>query len=135
MKILYQKRLKKEKRTRRRVQEQLEAEVKKRAQYEEALRSNSAETLRLLNESLAQELERERNARAEAEHKMQDFDSPLTNGPVSRGTGTCRIAHFNPPLKKRVISEQLLREFVSSVCCAFLEFPPEPFLIILPHLS
>ncbi|XP_035211083.1 dachshund homolog 2-like isoform X7 [Stegodyphus dumicola] len=70
--ILYQKRLKKEKRTRRRVQEQLEAEVKKRAQYEEALRSNSAETLRLLNESLAQELERERNARAEAEHKMQD---------------------------------------------------------------
>ncbi|GFW27759.1 dachshund homolog 1 [Trichonephila clavipes] len=72
MKILYQKRLKKEKRTRRRVQEQLEAEVKKRAQYEEALRSNSAETLRLLNESLAQELERERNARAEAEHKMQD---------------------------------------------------------------
>ncbi|XP_042896446.1 dachshund homolog 1-like isoform X2 [Parasteatoda tepidariorum] len=70
LKILYQKRLKKEKRTRRRVQEQLEAEVKKRAQYEEALRSNSAETLRLLNESLAQELER--NARAEAEHKMQD---------------------------------------------------------------
>ncbi|XP_055934582.1 dachshund homolog 2-like isoform X3 [Argiope bruennichi] len=70
--ILYQKRLKKEKRTRRRVQEQLEAEVKKRAQYEEALRSNSAEALRLLNESLAQELERERNARAEAEHKMQD---------------------------------------------------------------
>lgn len=47
--VLYQKRLKKEKRTRRRVQEQLEAEVKKRAQYEEALRSNSAETLRLLN--------------------------------------------------------------------------------------
>lgn len=70
--ILYQKRLKKEKRTRRRVQEQLESEMKKRAQYEEALRNSSAETLRLLNESLAQELERERNARAEAEHKMQD---------------------------------------------------------------
>lgn len=47
--VIYQKRLKKEKRTRRRVQEQLEAEVKKRAQYEEALRNNSAETLRLLN--------------------------------------------------------------------------------------
>lgn len=70
--ILFQKRLKKEKRSRRRVQDQLESEMKKRSQYEDALRTSSAETLRLLNESLAQELERERASRPENEHKMQD---------------------------------------------------------------
>ncbi|GIY34371.1 hypothetical protein CEXT_107421 [Caerostris extrusa] len=66
--VLYQKRLKKEKRSRRRFQEQLEAEVKKRAQYEEALRTTSADTIRLLNDTLSQELERERNSIAESEN-------------------------------------------------------------------
>ncbi|XP_023215703.1 dachshund homolog 1-like [Centruroides sculpturatus] len=73
IRILYQKRLKKEKKSRRRIQEQLESEMKKRVQYEEALRNSSAETIRLLNDSLAQELERaERNVRNDAEHKVQD---------------------------------------------------------------
>ncbi|KAG1714500.1 hypothetical protein GQR58_001328 [Nymphon striatum] len=49
MTILYQKRIKKEKRTKRRLQEELEIEKKRRAQYEEALRSTSADTLRLMN--------------------------------------------------------------------------------------
>ncbi|XP_035211104.1 keratin, type I cytoskeletal 13-like [Stegodyphus dumicola] len=70
--ILYQKRLKKEKRSRRRFQEQLEAEVKKRAQYEEALRTTSADTIRLLNDTLTQELERERNSIAESENNPHD---------------------------------------------------------------
>ncbi|GFV29333.1 dachshund homolog 1 [Trichonephila clavipes] len=70
--ILYQKRLKKEKRSRRRFQEQLEAEVKKRAQYEEALRTTSADTIRLLNDTLSQELERERNSIAESENNGHD---------------------------------------------------------------
>lgn len=52
MLVLYQKRMKKEKRSRRRFQEQLEQEVKKRAQYEEALRTTSADTIRLLNGKL-----------------------------------------------------------------------------------
>ncbi|NP_001310758.1 dachshund homolog 1-like [Parasteatoda tepidariorum] len=70
--ILYQKRLKKEKRSRRRFQEQLESEVKKRAQYEEALRTTSADTIRLLNDTLTQELERERNSLAESENNAHD---------------------------------------------------------------
>ncbi|KAG8191216.1 hypothetical protein JTE90_021951 [Oedothorax gibbosus] len=70
--ILYQKRLKKEKRSRRRFQEQLESEVKKRAQYEEALRTTSADTIRLLNDTLSQELERERNSIAESENNAHD---------------------------------------------------------------
>ncbi|GIY89933.1 uncharacterized protein CDAR_554071 [Caerostris darwini] len=77
--ILYQKRLKKEKRSRRRFQEQLEAEVKKRAQYEEALRTTSADTIRLLNDTLSQELERERNSIAESENNGHEIHAVPKN--------------------------------------------------------
>lgn len=63
IRVLYQKRLRKEKKARRRLQDQLEMEMKRRTQYEEALKSTSADTLRMLNETLAQELEMERKSR------------------------------------------------------------------------
>ena len=47
--VLYQKRLKKERRARRKMADQLDLEVKRRGQYEEALKSTSAETLRMIN--------------------------------------------------------------------------------------
>lgn len=48
--VLMQKRLRKERRARRRLQEQLELEMKKRAQLEEALKASGAtEALRILN--------------------------------------------------------------------------------------
>ncbi|XP_076351857.1 dachshund homolog 1-like isoform X2 [Tachypleus tridentatus] len=75
--IIYQKRLRREKRSRRRFQEQLEVEMKKRSHYEDALRNTSAETLRLLNESLAEELEKERHNRNESERKNQDCQMSL----------------------------------------------------------
>ena len=53
LKRSFLKRLKKEKRYRRRVQEQLEQETKRREQMEEALRVTSAETLKRITESLA----------------------------------------------------------------------------------
>uniref|UniRef100_T1JHH8 Uncharacterized protein n=1 Tax=Strigamia maritima TaxID=126957 RepID=T1JHH8_STRMM len=69
--LLYQKRLKKERKGRRRLQEQLEQEMKRRLQYEEALKSTSSDTLRILNDSLSQELEMDRNGRSESERKLQ----------------------------------------------------------------
>ncbi|XP_076320985.1 dachshund homolog 1-like isoform X4 [Tachypleus tridentatus] len=69
--IIYQKRLRREKRSRRKVQVQLEVEARKRTHYEDALRSSSAETLRLLNESIAEELEKERYNRTESDRKNQ----------------------------------------------------------------
>lgn len=52
---LYVKRFKKEKRYRRKLQEQLEQETRRRVQMEEALRVTSAETLKRITESLAQQ--------------------------------------------------------------------------------
>jgi hypothetical protein len=49
--VLYQKRLKKERKARRRLQDQLELEMKRRSQLEEALKASgaSADALRMLN--------------------------------------------------------------------------------------
>ncbi len=49
--VLYQKRFKKEKDTRRRLQDQLDQELKRRSKLEEAIKTNSsnADVLRLLN--------------------------------------------------------------------------------------
>ncbi|GAB6026473.1 hypothetical protein CHUAL_012901 [Chamberlinius hualienensis] len=70
--VLYQKRLRREKKIRRRLHEQLDQEAKRRSQYEEALKSTSADTLRILNESLSQDLEADRGNRAETERKLSD---------------------------------------------------------------
>ncbi|XP_054724408.1 dachshund homolog 1-like [Uloborus diversus] len=78
--ILYQKRLKKEKRSRRRFQEQLEAEVKKRAQYEEALRNTSADTIRMLNDTLTQEYERERSSITDNDNNPHGKQHTLNGG-------------------------------------------------------
>lgn len=49
--VLYQKRLKKERKARRRLQEQLELEMKRRSRLEEAIKTsnNPAEALRIIN--------------------------------------------------------------------------------------
>ncbi|KAG8257753.1 hypothetical protein J6590_042862 [Homalodisca vitripennis] len=54
--VLYQKRLKKERKARRRLQDQLELEMKRRQQLEEALKNSGAppEALRILNESASE---------------------------------------------------------------------------------
>lgn len=56
--VLYQKRLKKERKARRRLQEQLELEMKRRSQLEEAIKTsnNPAEALRLINGELKKKL-------------------------------------------------------------------------------
>ncbi len=46
---MFQKRLKKERRARRRLADQLEMESKRRSHFEEALKSTSAETFRAIN--------------------------------------------------------------------------------------
>ncbi|XP_022242937.1 dachshund homolog 1-like, partial [Limulus polyphemus] len=76
-KVLYQKRLRKERRSRRRVQEQLEAEVKKRSNCEGNFHTNPAEALRILNESLPQDLDRDHMGRLEEECKDQDLPLSL----------------------------------------------------------
>ncbi|KAG8235315.1 hypothetical protein J437_LFUL015956 [Ladona fulva] len=47
--VLYQKRLKKERKARKRLQDQLELEMKRRLQCEDALKTTSADTLRMIN--------------------------------------------------------------------------------------
>ncbi|XP_066285993.1 dachshund homolog 1-like isoform X5 [Branchiostoma lanceolatum] len=67
-----QKRLKKEKKAKRKMLEQLEQEQRRRIQAEDGIKQTSSDSLRVLNESLSQELEVERNARTDAERKLQD---------------------------------------------------------------
>ncbi|XP_076312239.1 uncharacterized protein LOC143225914 isoform X4 [Tachypleus tridentatus] len=71
IRIIYQKRLKKERRTRRRLHEQFQVEIQKRTHCEEAFRNSSVDSLRLLNESLTDNVEKERNTRNETERKTQ----------------------------------------------------------------
>ena len=59
------KRFKKEKRYRRKLQEQLEQETRRRVQMEEALRVTSADTLKRITESLAKEMEHQKRIRSE----------------------------------------------------------------------
>ncbi|XP_044733486.1 uncharacterized protein LOC123296090 [Chrysoperla carnea] len=75
--ILYQKRLRKERKIRKRIQDQLEIEMKRKTQLEDALKSTPAgtESLRLISESLAQELELERKSRQQ--QVDSDVKSPL----------------------------------------------------------
>ncbi|XP_022236712.1 dachshund homolog 1-like isoform X3 [Limulus polyphemus] len=80
IRLIYQKRLKKERRTRRRLHEQFQVEVQKRTHCEEAFRNSSVETLRLLNESLTDNVEKERNTRNEIEKKIQDSSVPISVG-------------------------------------------------------
>lgn len=47
--MLYQKRLKKERRARRKLADQLEMETKRRSQFEEALKTTSSETFLVIN--------------------------------------------------------------------------------------
>jgi hypothetical protein len=55
--VLYQKRLKKERKARRRLQDQLELEMKRRSQYEDALKNSAAgDALRLINGKLLSSL-------------------------------------------------------------------------------
>lgn len=62
---IYFKRFKKEKRYRRKLQEQLEQETRRRVQMEEALRVTSADTLKRITESLAKEMEHQKRIRNE----------------------------------------------------------------------
>ena len=64
---IYFRRFKKEKRYRRRLQEQLEEETRRRVQMEEALRVTSADTLKRITESLAKEMEHQKRIRNNAE--------------------------------------------------------------------
>jgi hypothetical protein len=59
--VIYQKRLKKERKARRRLQDQLELEMKRRSQLEEALKASgaSADALRMLNGKSADHSHRE----------------------------------------------------------------------------
>ncbi|XP_023312287.1 dachshund homolog 1-like, partial [Anoplophora glabripennis] len=73
---LVQKRLRRERRARRRLQEQLELEASRRAQLEDALRAAGAsEQINMINDSLAQELEMERKSRQQQAER--DVKSPL----------------------------------------------------------
>ena len=60
---IYFRRFKKEKRYRRKLQEQLEQETRRRVQMEEALRVTSADTLKRITESLAKEMEHQKRLR------------------------------------------------------------------------
>jgi hypothetical protein len=60
---VYFRRFKKEKRYRRKLQEQLEQETRRRVQMEEALRVTSADTLKRITESLAKEMEHQKRIR------------------------------------------------------------------------
>ena len=62
---IYFRRFKKEKRYRRKLQEQLEQETRRRVQMEEALRVTSADTLKRITESLAKEMEHQKRIRSE----------------------------------------------------------------------
>ena len=73
-------RLKKEKRYRKKLQEQLEAETKRRVQMEEALRMTSAETLKRITESLS----RSESAVAEHTNSAADPDSKRAHSPASK---------------------------------------------------
>ena len=72
---VYLRRIKKEKRHRKRLQEQLERETRKRVQMEEALRVTSAETLKRITETFAKETQEDAlstNSGAEAADGQQD---------------------------------------------------------------
>ena len=73
-------RLKKEKRYRKKLQEQLEAETKRRVQMEEALRMTSAETLKRITESLS----RSESVAAEHTNSAADPDSKRAHSPASK---------------------------------------------------
>jgi len=73
-------RLKKEKRYRKKLQEQLEAETKRRVQMEEALRMTSAETLKRITESLS----RSESVVAEHTNSAADPDSKRAHSPASK---------------------------------------------------
>ncbi|KAJ3631430.1 hypothetical protein MTP99_012559 [Tenebrio molitor] len=76
---LVQKRLRRERRARRRLQDQLEAEVKRRIQMEEALKAAGAgEQLRIINESLAQNELKMNN------QKVTTSSNPNQNIPTDR---------------------------------------------------
>nr|CEI71548.1 Ek dachshund like protein [Euperipatoides kanangrensis] len=98
---LIQKRLKKEKKAKRRLLEQLEVEQKRRLQFEDTLKQTSSDRIQKINaqewssdylatlrdikktldnctappESLSQEMDMERNARSEAERRLQDVST------------------------------------------------------------
>ncbi|EDM02411.1 rCG36929 [Rattus norvegicus] len=71
---IVQKRLKKEKKAKRKLQEALEFETKRREQAEQTLKqAASADSLRVLNDSLTPEIEADRSGgRADAERTIQD---------------------------------------------------------------
>ncbi|XP_043547293.1 dachshund d isoform X2 [Chiloscyllium plagiosum] len=71
---IIQKRLKKEKKAKRKLQEALEFETKRREQAEQALKqAASADNLRVLNDSVTQEMEADRSTgRTDAERTIQD---------------------------------------------------------------
>ncbi|XP_022256466.1 dachshund homolog 1-like [Limulus polyphemus] len=78
-KVIYQKKLRRERRFRRRAQEQLDAEIKKRSDYEGNLHISSNETLRLLNDSLPQDLDKNQLERLEDGSRGQ-ADAILMSG-------------------------------------------------------
>ncbi|CAN8005924.1 unnamed protein product [Ixodes hexagonus] len=71
-KVLYQRRLRRERRSRRKVQEQLQDEVKRRLKFEETLRDNSAEAVRFLSDALETKDGAEAQFRLDADQKMHD---------------------------------------------------------------
>ncbi|EEC03107.1 hypothetical protein IscW_ISCW017335 [Ixodes scapularis] len=71
-KVLYQRRLRRERRSRRKVQEQLQDEVKRRLKFEETLRENSAEAVRFLSDALDTKDGADTQFRLDAEQKMHD---------------------------------------------------------------
>ena len=102
---IYFRRFKKEKRYRRRLQEQLEHETKRRVQMEEALRVTSADTLKRITESLAKEMESQQIKRARLDpeedgsgsstkgDKDMDDDNKSTDNDDKRSTSVGGVDH------------------------------------------
>eukprot|EP00096_Caligus_rogercresseyi_P015210 TRINITY_DN765_c0_g1_i1.p1 TRINITY_DN765_c0_g1~~TRINITY_DN765_c0_g1_i1.p1 ORF type:complete len:739 (+),score=283.40 TRINITY_DN765_c0_g1_i1:176-2392(+) len=86
---VYMRRFKKEKKFRRRLQEQLSQETKRRLTMEDALRATSAETLKRITESLQKEMEENESASAslnnnnspdKSEDELSDGDDDVEGG-------------------------------------------------------
>jgi len=86
---MYLRRFKKEKRHRRRLQEQLEQETRRRVQMEEALRVTSAETLKRITESFAKDESSNSNRQSKRRRRDTDDGSLTSGGGGGNGGGGC----------------------------------------------
>ncbi|KAK4025090.1 hypothetical protein OUZ56_010593 [Daphnia magna] len=83
--LLYQKRLKKERRARRKLADQLELETKRRCQFEEALKTTSSETFLVISEKLNQEIDQERKGQQQQPSSQTTENNETDNTIENRG--------------------------------------------------